>query len=128
MSEPGPSLIVSSDVRRADRLPPRQALTKKWPVLHAGSTPEFDRANGTFHVVGLVERPWQCTYDAVVALPRVLVHADMHCVTRWTNLDNLLEGVSTLTVLAQVQLKPEAKFVMVHCEQGYTTNLPLDDF
>src|SRR6516162_5783168 len=123
-----PALIESSDVHRDERIPPRQALTRKWPVLHYGGVPKFDRARWTFHVFGLVEQPWECTYDEFLALPRVRVRADMHCVPRWSKLDNLWEGVSTRTVIEKVRLKPEAKFVMVHSDHGFTTNLPLDDF
>jgi DMSO/TMAO reductase YedYZ molybdopterin-dependent catalytic subunit len=123
-----PKGIVSPDTQRANRIPPRQVLTHKWPVLHYGPTPAFDRAAWTFHIFGLVEKPWECSYDQFIALPRVIVHADMHCVTRWSTLDNRWEGVATREVLAQVKPKPAAKFVMVHCEHGFTTNLPLDDF
>lgn len=52
----------------------------------------------------------------------------MHCVTRWSKLDNTWEGVSTREVMRHVELSLEAKFVMVHCEHGFTTNLPLADF
>jgi DMSO/TMAO reductase YedYZ molybdopterin-dependent catalytic subunit len=127
MNDPNPPLITSPDVHRTQRLPPHQALTRKWPVLHAGTTPHFDRASWTFHIFGLVERPWQCTYDEFVSLPRVQVLADMHCVTRWSKLDNRWEGVNTRIVLEQVKVLPQARFVMVHCEHGFTTNLPLDD-
>ncbi|MBI1830278.1 MAG: sulfite oxidase-like oxidoreductase [Planctomycetes bacterium] len=120
--------IVSPDTQRADRIPPRQSLTTKWPVLHYGPTPSFDRSAWTFHIFGLVETPWQCAYDAFIAMPTVTVHADMHCVTRWSKLDNRLEGVAARTVLANVNVKPRAKFVMVHGEHGFTANLPLDDF
>jgi DMSO/TMAO reductase YedYZ molybdopterin-dependent catalytic subunit len=126
MNEPQP--IVSPDMQRANRIPPRQVLTRKWPVLHYGPTPAFDRAAWTFHIFGLVEESWECSYDRFTALPCVTVHADMHCVTRWSTLDNRWEGVATREVLAQVKPKPAAKFVMVHCEHGFTTNLPLDDF
>src|SRR5947199_3258032 len=122
------SEVVSPDVRREQRVPPRQALTRKWPVLHYGATPAFDRAAWTFAVFGLVERPWQCTYDAFLSLPRVTVHADMHCVTRWSKLDNLWEGVRTRELLNHVRVSPAAKFVMVHCEYGFTANLPAEDF
>jgi len=128
MSDPSFPLIVSPDTRRAQRIPPRQALTRKWPVLHAGPTPAFDRAAWTFHVFGLVEKPWQCTYDEFVSLPRVEVKADMHCVTRWSKLDMLWEGVATREVLGHVKVLPQARHVLVHCEYGFTTNLPLDDF
>jgi DMSO/TMAO reductase YedYZ molybdopterin-dependent catalytic subunit len=129
--------ITSPDVQREQRIPPRQVLTHKWPVLHYGPTPYIDTATGfpadwkprwTFHIWGLVEQPWQCTYDEFTALPRVEVHADMHCVTRWSSLDNIWEGVATREVLAKVKVRPQARFVMVHCEHGFTTNLPLDDF
>jgi DMSO/TMAO reductase YedYZ molybdopterin-dependent catalytic subunit len=120
--------ITSPDVRRPNRIPPRQALTRKWPVLHAGTTPVFDRQTWSFHIFGLVDKPWQCTYDEFLALPRVQVLADMHCVTRWSKLDNLWEGVATRTILSRVKVQSEAKFVMVHCEQGFSTNLPLGEF
>lgn len=120
--------IVSPDVQRAERVPPHQALTRKWPVLHYGPTPPFDRERWTFHIFGLVDAPWQCGYDDFVGLPKVRVHADMHCVTRWSKLDMLWEGVATRTVLSHVAVRPEARFVMVHCEYGFTTNLPLADF
>jgi DMSO/TMAO reductase YedYZ molybdopterin-dependent catalytic subunit len=128
MSEPHPSPIISADTRRENRIPPHQVLTRKWPVLHAGSTPHFDRARWTFHIFGLVEQPWQCTYDEFLALPHTQVLADMHCVTRWSKLDNTWEGVSTREVIRHVQVLPQAKFVMVHCEHGFDTNLPLADF
>jgi DMSO/TMAO reductase YedYZ molybdopterin-dependent catalytic subunit len=128
MSDTSPPLVVSPDTRREERLPPHQVLTRKWPVLHAGPTPGFDRAHWVFQVFGLVVRPWQCTYDEFLALPRVQVHADMHCVTRWTTLDNVWEGVNTREVMRHVELLPQARFVMVHCEHGFATNLPLDDF
>jgi DMSO/TMAO reductase YedYZ molybdopterin-dependent catalytic subunit len=125
---PDEPTIISPDVRRAERVPPRQALTRKWPVLHYGATPSFDRAAWAFRVFGLVEKPWQCTYDEFLSLPRVTVHADMHCVTRWSKLDNVWEGVSTRAVLRHVTPLPQARFVMIHSEQGFTTNLPLEDF
>ncbi len=124
MSEP----VLSPDVLREQRIPPRQALTRKWPVLHAGTVPPFDQVAWRFDIFGLVEQPWSCTYEEFLALPHAQVKADMHCVTRWSKLDNLWEGVSTREALSKVNVRPEANFVMVHCEQGFTTNLPLDDF
>jgi DMSO/TMAO reductase YedYZ molybdopterin-dependent catalytic subunit len=120
--------ILSSDTLKGDRLPPGQSLTRKWPVLHYGSTPEFNRQRWQFHIFGLVQQPWECSYDDFLALPKVQVKADMHCVTRWSKLDNLWEGVSTREILSKVKPLPQAKFVMVHSDHGFTTNLPLDDF
>jgi DMSO/TMAO reductase YedYZ molybdopterin-dependent catalytic subunit len=132
MSEPviPPNAIVSPDTARDQRLPPHQVVTRKWPVLHAGETPvytDLDR-EWDFYVFGAVEQKRRFTWAEFAALPRVTVHADMHCVTRWSKLDNVWEGVPTRELLKHVTPKPAAKFVMVHCEYGFTTNLPLDDF
>jgi DMSO/TMAO reductase YedYZ molybdopterin-dependent catalytic subunit len=121
-------IITSPDVGRPQRLPPRQALTKKWPVLHYGPTPTYDLSRWTFHIFGLVEQKWECTYAEFTSLPHVTVHADMHCVTRWSKLDNIWEGVGTREIISKVKVLAAAKFVMVHCEHGFTTNLPLADF
>jgi DMSO/TMAO reductase YedYZ molybdopterin-dependent catalytic subunit len=128
MTQPDMPLIASPDTARPQRIPPGQVLTRKWPVLHVGTIPRFARAHWTFHVWGLVDRAWQCSYDEFLALPHVRIQADMHCVTRWSKLENLWEGVATRTVLGQVQVSPKARYVLVHCEQGFTTNLPLEDF
>ncbi len=128
MSDPSLPSIVSPDARRTERLPPNQVLTRKWPVLHVGPTPTFDRATWSFRIFGAVENEWRCGHDELLALPRVQVRADMHCVTRWSKLDNIWEGVSTREVMGKVKALPGARFVLVHCEHGFTTNLPLADF
>src|SRR4051794_14268817 len=111
-----PPLIVSEDVKRSRRVPPGQFETPGWPVLHVGPTPKFDPAQWSFRVFGLVEREWECSYEDFQSLPRVRVRADMHCVTTWSTLDNVWEGVPTREVLGVVKVLPAARFVMVHCE------------
>jgi DMSO/TMAO reductase YedYZ molybdopterin-dependent catalytic subunit len=72
----------------AARVPPGQRLVKTWPVLHFGAIPRFDGTNWDLEVSGLVEEPFTLSYAELLALPRVTVDADMHCVTGWTTLDN----------------------------------------
>jgi DMSO/TMAO reductase YedYZ molybdopterin-dependent catalytic subunit len=50
---------------------------------------------------------------------------DIHCVTRWSKLSTVWEGVSLDTVLEQAG--HHAEFALAHCDGGYTTNLPLED-
>ena len=111
----------------AGRLPPGQALTLKWPVLHYGSVPSFDPARWDFHVRGLVERPLRFTWAEFGKLPRFHHVSDFHCVTRWSRFDNAWDGVTFREILRQVQPKTEAKYVLVHAEQGFTANVPLAD-
>jgi DMSO/TMAO reductase YedYZ molybdopterin-dependent catalytic subunit len=112
----------------ADRLPPGQYLTEKWPVLHAGSVPKVDLATWSFAIDGLVETPVTLTLEQLKQLPRKSVDADIHCVTRWSLLDSTWEGFPIAEVMKLVKLKPEATHVMVHAEHNFTANLSLDDF
>lgn len=113
-------------VAGTDRLPPGQHAVKDWPVLHAGSIPPFDKRTWDFKVFGLVEKPIRLTWDEFLALPRVTVTSDIHCVTTWSRFDNVWEGVSPKEILTLASPKPEARFVIAHCEHGYTANLPLE--
>ena len=124
-----PGVIISPDTLRTSRLPPGQSRTRKWPVLDAFGTPQFDPAAWRLQIFGLVQRPLTLTLADFKALPRVRVFADFHCVTRWSRLGNLWEGVATRVLLGCAGVKPESKFVVCHgCDNAWTTNLPLDEF
>jgi len=122
------NIIKSSDTERKDRVPPGQKLTEKWPALHYGSVPDIDISKWKFAVFGLVEKEHKLSYQEFTALPQVQVFSDIHCVTGWSKLDNLWEGVASDQIGQLVRILPEAKFVMVHSAGGFTTNLSLDDF
>jgi DMSO/TMAO reductase YedYZ molybdopterin-dependent catalytic subunit len=112
----------------ADRLPPGQYLTEKWPVLHAGSVPRMDTSTWSLSLTGLVEQPVVLSYEQFKALPRKTLTRDIHCVTRWSLLDSTWEGVAVADVMKLIGLKPEATHVMAHAERGFTANLSLGDF
>ncbi len=109
----------------AGRVPPGQYVTEKFPVLHYGSVPRTDLARWDFRVWGEVASPVTLTWDQFRALPRTTVHADIHCVTRWSKLDTDWEGVAIQEILRLAGVHPTASHVLAHCEQGYTANLPL---
>jgi len=115
------------EMKEAGRLPPGQALTLKWPVLHYGSVPRFDPATWDFKVTGLVEVPRKLTWDEFNRLPRMTVTRDFHCVTRWSRFDNLWEGVNFREILSLAKPKNPASHVLVHAEQDFTANMPLAD-
>ncbi len=122
-------VVVSPDTRRAERLPPNQARTKKWPVLDAHGPPSIDLARWSLGVSGLVKSDLSFDWKEFQALARVQVFADMHCVTRWSRLGNLWEGVAARELLRRAGALPEARFVVVHgYDHGFTTNLPLEAF
>ena len=111
-----------------ERLPPGQSLTEKWPVLHYGDVPDVRLQNWSFRVFGLVENPTVWNYEEFMALPQAETEAvDIHCVTRWSKFENVFRGVPFKVIYDLVKPKPEAKYVLVHAEQGFTTNVPLAD-
>jgi len=117
-----------SGVKPVDRLPPGQTLTDKFPVLSYGPAPRFDRAKWDFRVVGMVEAQLRFNYEEFHALTQSRQVSDFHCVTTWSRFDNVWEGVKVRDLMKLVALAPEARFVIVHCDGGYSTNLPLDEF
>ena len=119
---------VEERIRDEGRLPPGQALTLKFPVLHYGPVPPFNPATWDFRVWGEVEGENRWSWDEFNQLPRTIVTMDLHCVTRWSKFDTVWEGVSVKTLIDSglIKPKPEAKFIMQHAEYGFTVNLPLE--
>src|SRR6185369_14758777 len=83
-----------------------------------------------FYLSGKVGHPVEWNWEEFQKLPRVKVFSDFHCVTRWSRLGNLWEGVSTRELIARAGgARPDAAFVLVHgFDRGWATNLPLADF
>ena len=115
-------------IRNENRLPPGQALTLKFPVLHYGPVPSFNPATWDFRVWGEVEEEQIWTWDEFNHLPRMKIKMDIHCVTRWSKADTEWEGVSVRTLVEHnlIKILPAAHFVMQHAEYGFTVNLPLE--
>ena len=120
--------IDSADVHRAQRLPPGQTQTHKFPVLTYGMTPRVSTADWQMRAFGAVRAPREWVWDDFLALGSRDVRADFHCVTSWSRLDNLWTGVPTRTFLQHVDVDPAARFVVVHGYGDYTTNMPLEVF
>lgn len=122
-------VLISPDTLRAERIPPGQSRTRKWPVLQYGRIPEITTDRWRFQVRGLIERPLNFTWDSFQQLPRVKVFADFHCVTQWSRLGNVWEGVAVSKIIEMAGVKPEAKFVIAQgYDDGWTTNMPYDEF
>jgi DMSO/TMAO reductase YedYZ molybdopterin-dependent catalytic subunit len=109
------------------RLPPNQIETRKWPVLHYGTVPRVDLSTWRFEVKGAVERPFSIDWDALLTLPRQETVCDIHCVTRWSRFDNEFDGIPVRTLLERAGPTGAARYVLVHAEHGFSTNIPLAD-
>ncbi len=109
------------------RIPPGQIVNHGFPVLHAGSVPtELTPATWSLTVRGEVEAPFSLTFPELLALPQQDETVDIHCVTSWTKLDTAWSGVPFRDLAARARPRTSARFVVMECEQGFTTSLPLD--
>jgi len=107
------------------RLPPGQYLVDDFPVLSAGPTPFTPLDRWDFRIVGEIDQPRRWTWEQLQALPRETLAADIHCVTKWSKLDTVWEGVSVDTLLEGVETT--AGYALAFSDGGYTANLPLED-
>jgi len=108
------------------KVPPGQIVTNGWPVLHAGDVPSLSKETWGLAVHGLVENPVVLSYDELLRLKRTVQTCDIHCVTTWSKLGMQWEGVRFKDLMEIAKPKEKAKHVVFECEQGFTTNLPLN--
>lgn len=111
-----------------DRLPPGQREVKNWPVLDLGIQPEIPLESWELMVDGLVENPVTWNWAQFQAQPQQQFLTDIHCVTAWSRYDNHWDGVSARHLLSVVKPKPEARHIVFHSHDGYTTNVKLEVF
>ena len=124
----GRLLTGTQSTPEKDRLPPGQRLVTDWPILDLGAEPHVTPEKFRLDVEGVVENKLSLRLDEFTGLPQTESVSDMHCVTQWSRYDNHWKGVSAKDLLAIVQPKPDANFVIFHAHDGYTTNIRLDQF
>ncbi|GLB59674.1 sulfite oxidase-like oxidoreductase [Cytobacillus sp. NCCP-133] len=111
------------------RVPPNQNVTTAFPVLHYGNVPYYkDKKEWNLKVFGEVENELTFSYEAVMDLPQSEYKNDIHCVTGWSKLDNVWKGVAAAEFARRAAVKDTAEFVILHAEEEWTTNLPIEDF
>ncbi|MBC7799463.1 MAG: sulfite oxidase-like oxidoreductase [Gemmatimonadaceae bacterium] len=111
----------------AERLPPGQHVVTNWPVLDLGQQPDVPLARWRLDLFGLIDLA-VLDWAALKALPQTRAVSDIHCVTTWSRYDNAWDGVLATDLLAAHPPRPEVRFVTLHSYDGYSTNLPMEDF
>ncbi|AXY39022.1 sulfite oxidase-like oxidoreductase [Bacillus velezensis] len=119
----------TKQTKQSERIPPNQNVTTKFPVLHAGNVPYYeDMSKWNLQVYGLVDRSMLLSFEDIKAFPEAEVKNDIHCVTGWSRLDNIWQGIRAKDIAEKAGVHKEAGFVILHAEEGWTANLPLSDF
>lgn len=108
-----------------NRVPPGQYVTTDFPVLSAGPTPRISEEEWQLTITDTQGIASTWTWEEYTSLPTESVTVDIHCVTKWSKLDTVWEGVSLDTLLSDVG--DRGSHVFVDSYGGYTTNLPVVD-
>jgi len=111
-----------------DRVPPGQYVTSDFPVLTAGPTQHRALHDWTLSLQlgGNLLTRWD--WKEFAALPETELKADIHCVTKWSKLDTRWRGVTVDDLLAAAGVRElPTRFLMAHCDGGYTTNYEIAD-
>lgn len=87
---------------------------------------EVDITRYRLEVTGLVQAPQSLTYQQVLRLPVVKRAVTLPCVEGWDE-HLLFEGVRLSDVLALAKPKKEARTVIFHAADGYTSSLTYAD-
>lgn len=113
-----------------ERLPPGQYIPRGWPVLHYGPVPKFRPDSWDLQVYGATAsgEGHRWTWPEVLALPRMKVTADFHCVTKFTVPDLTWEGVRAAAIADLAPPAGEATHVLLWAEYGYSANVRIADF
>ena len=91
-----------------------------------GPEPKIDLNSWEIRIFGLVEQEITLNWDQFSNLQWTSTVTDFHCVTQWSQLDNIWDGVKFADFVEAARPKPEAKFVMAHGYGGNTAHLPLN--
>ena len=108
------------------RIPPGQhavkTLSDMGGVPGVGRVPEW-----RLEITGAVKKPQSLTFADVLKLPQVAQTCDVHCVTGWTLLDSIWQGVSLQAVMDLAKVKKDAKFIVFEAPADYSSSIPITD-
>ncbi len=107
--------------------PQGQTFAKRWAIYAALGVPKVTLEDWRLHTKGLAERELNLTFHELEKLPQVQLTRSFHCVTQWSIKDVVWEGVAFRELAKLTGVKPDAKWVMFHCADGYTAPVPLED-
>ncbi|MEM4311569.1 MAG: sulfite oxidase-like oxidoreductase [Nitrososphaerales archaeon] len=110
------------------KVPPNQRFALRWAIYAALGVPEIKLEDWRLKVTGLVENPLSFSYVELIQSPlMVKLVRDFHCVTGWSIANVNWEGIPIKALADKARVKPETKWVMFYCADGYTTPIPLED-
>ena len=108
-------------------LPPNQVITEKFPEFTYGELPKISINDWILKICGTIDTEINLNWDQLLKqFKNNSIISDFHCVTKWSKLNILWEGILIKDLISFVKPSPSTKYVIFSCFGNYSTNLTLD--
>jgi DMSO/TMAO reductase YedYZ molybdopterin-dependent catalytic subunit len=92
--------------------------------------PEVDSNSWNLTIKGLVEKPLTINYDQIKAMPSVEEYVTLECISNKIGGElistALWKGVRLSYLLNEAEIKPNVKYVVFRCVDGYDVGIPIE--
>jgi DMSO/TMAO reductase YedYZ molybdopterin-dependent catalytic subunit len=92
--------------------------------------PQVDSKSWNLTIKGLVEKPLTINYDQIKSMPSVEEYVTLECISNKIGGDlistALWKGVRLSQLLEKAAIKPNVKYVVFRCADGYDVGVPLE--
>lgn len=92
--------------------------------------PSINEGTWRLNITGLVDNPFEITYEELKAMPSVEQVSALGCVSNKIGGDlisnAIWKGVPLRNILEQAQIRPSAEYVVFRCFDGYDVGIPLE--
>ena len=92
--------------------------------------PQVDSKTWNLTIKGLVEKPITINYDQIRSMPSVQEYVTLECISNKIGGDlistALWKGVRLSQLLEKAVIKPNVKYVVFRCADGYDVGIPLE--
>ncbi len=92
--------------------------------------PQVDSKSWNLTIKGLVEKPLSINYDQIKAMPSVEEYVTLECISNKVGGElistALWKGVRLSYLLDKAAIKPNVKYVVFRCADGYDVGIPIE--
>ena len=92
--------------------------------------PQVDSKSWNLTIKGLVEKPLTINYDQIKSMPSIEEYVTLECISNKIGGDlistALWKGVSLSYLLDKAAIKPNVKYVVFRCADGYDVGIPIE--
>ncbi|MFN3621340.1 MAG: sulfite oxidase-like oxidoreductase [Nitrososphaerales archaeon] len=115
-------------MEKAKSLPMGQHYINRFIIYSALGIPNVDLQKWRLTIDGEVEQTLILTYNELLSQQIWCeVVRDFHCVTKWSVPSVKFGGVKLKDLALRAKPKPQSKYVLFGCLDGYTTTVPIED-